>query len=116
MDNLNFKVKSAKCLGSALYDVEKKMGRTATPDEVELYLNQLKTDLKIGLEGFSSKIMLTGDKQAYSIMINIKEKNLRTELRDGDEALKEFAIKCGYKANVWQDVNLLLLGTYEALV
>ena len=32
-----------------------KEGRTATPDEVELYLNQLKTDLKIG---FSSKGML----------------------------------------------------------
>ena len=43
---------------------------------------------------------------------------LRDVMWDG--GLKEFAIKCGYKANnvisQWQDINLLLRGTYEALM
>ena len=116
-------------------------GQTATPDDVEAYLLQLKNDLKIGSEGFPSKIVLAGDKQTYSILMNLKEQKgeafewlypipgdwhllkLTAEvLRDimWDGGLKEFAIKCGYKANniisQWQDIHLLLLATYEALM
>ena len=116
-------------------------GQTATPDDVQAYLKQLKVDLKIGSEGFPNKIILAGDEQTYSIMLNVKESNGDTfdwlypipgdwhllkltaeQLRDimWDGGLKEFAIKCGYKANnvisQWQDINLLLLATYEALM
>ena len=118
-----------------------KEGQTATPDDVEAYLHQLKGDLKIGSEGFPNKIMLAGDEQTFSILISLKEQKGETfewlypipgdwhllkltaeVLRDimWDGGLKEFAIKCGYKANniisQWQDINLLLLATFEALM
>lgn len=93
-------------------------GQTATPEDVQTYLKQLKIDLKIGSEGFPPKIILAGDEQTYSIMLNIKGKNSDTfdwlypipgdwhllkltaeQLRDimWDGGLKEFAAKCGYK-------------------
>ena len=86
--------------------------------------------------------MLVGDEQTYSILLmNLKEQKKDTYqwlypvpgdwhilkltaevLRDvmWDGGLKEFAAKCGYKANniitQWQDINLLLLSTCEALM
>ena len=118
-----------------------KEGQTATPTDVKTYVNHLKTDLKIGSEGFPNKIILVGDEQIYSILMNIKEQNnddyewlcpvpgdwhmlkLTAEVLRGvmwDGGLKDFAVKCGHKANnvvtQWQDINLLLLATYEALM
>ena len=80
-------------------------------------------------------------KHSYSILMNLKEQKrdiyewlcpvpgdwhmlkLTAEvLHDAmwDGGLKEFAVKCGYKANnvitQWQDITLLLLATYEALM
>ena len=50
-------------------------GQTATLDDVETYLKQLKADLKIGSEEFPDKVIVAGDEQTYSIMMNIKETN-----------------------------------------
>ena len=47
--------------------------QTSTPDNVQAYLKQLKVDLKIGSEGFPNKIILAGDEQTYTIMLNIIE-------------------------------------------
>ena len=70
--------------------------------------------LKIGSEGFPSKIVLAGDEQTYSVLMNLREQKGETfewlypipggtakVLRDvmWDGGLKEVAIKCGYKAN-----------------
>ena len=55
-----------------------KEGQTATPNDIETYLNHLKVDLKIGSEGFPKKIMLVGDEQTYSIVMNLKEQKKDT--------------------------------------
>ena len=51
-------------------------------------------------------------------MLKLTAEVLRDAMWDG--GLKDFAVKCGYKANnvitQWQDINLLLLSTYEALM
>ena len=108
-------------------------GQTATPDDVEAYVKKLKlkADLNIGQEGFPN------DEQTYSILMNLKQNNgqtfdwlypvpgdwhmlkLTAELLCDvmwDGGLKEFATKCGHKANntitQWQDINMLL-ATYQ---
>ena len=51
-------------------------------------------------------------------MLKLTAEVLRDAMWDG--GLKDFAAKCGHKANnvvtQWQDINLLLLATYEALM
>ena len=107
--------------------------------DVEKYLTKLKQDLKIGEEGFPTKVVIGGDQQTYAIMKNLQRKYtarfrwyfavpgdwhllklvsevLRDMLWDG--GLREFSYKCGQKSipKQWQDIHLLLLATYESLL
>ena len=107
--------------------------------DVEKYLTKLKQNLKIGEQGFPTKVAIGGDQQTYAIMKNLQRKYtarfswyfavprpwhllklvsevLRDMLWDG--GLREFSYKCGQKSipKQWQDIHLLLLATYESLL
>lgn len=112
---------------------------SATKDDIVRYLNSLKHDLKIGEPNFPKIIALCGDQQTYSIIVNFKLTNpveyawfnplpgewhlmklVSEVIRDliWDGGLKQFSCACGIKGELvqWQDINIMLLGTYEALL
>ena len=111
----------------------------STIRDVKQYLTKLKSDLKIGQNGFPSKVLLCGDQHTYSIMKKLQSKyptrfswyhalpgdwhmlKLASEvLRDllWDGGLHEFSYKCGHKGTLsqWQVIHLMLISTYELLL
>ena len=116
-----------------------KEAMSGSETDVEMYLYSLKRELHIGQDGHPSHVTLAGDQQMYAIMKKLKRKHpghlawvsiipgdwhlmkltaevLRDLLWDG--GLKEFAYECGYKKQPtqWQEINLLLIATYIALL
>ena len=112
---------------------------SANKDDVHKYLNKLKLDLKVGSHTFPSYVLLCGDQQTYSIIVELKRKNpsmfswfrplpgdwhlmklvsevIRDLLWDG--GLKQFCSQCGIRGELvqWQDIHIMLLSTYEALL
>ena len=114
-------------------------GHSATKDDVIEYLKKLKYDLRIGTPPFPSCVVLCGDQQTYSIIVELRKDNptenawfhafpgdwhlmkLASEvIRDlvWDGGLKQFCGACGIKGELsqWQDIHIMLIGTYEALL
>ena len=108
-------------------------------DDVGSYLVKLKSDLKLGDEGYPKYIIVGGDQQTYAHMCNLKAKYsgrfdwvyaipgdwhimkntadlLKSILLNGGFTC--FASKCGHKGDItqWQDIHNVLVAVYEAML
>ena len=106
--------------------------------EVGAYLDKLKADLCIGMDGHPDKILLTGDQQTYKIMKDLQKQQtekykwfysypgdwhlmkLMAELFKlilWDGGLKEMCNCCGQEdITQWQDIHNLLAALHEVLL
>ena len=112
---------------------------SANKDDVTGYLTKLKEALKINSPDFPNCIVLCGDQQTYSIIVQLKKSHptmfswyyplpgnwhlmkLTSEvIRDiiWDGGLKQFCSACGIKGELsqWQDIHIMLLSAYEVLL
>ena len=107
--------------------------------DIESYLAKVKQDLKIGATGATVKVPIAGDQQTYALMKKLQKKNpdhyswmvilhgdwhmlqlLAELIRDilWDGGFKQMCSQCGYKKmpTQWQEIHLLLLALYQALL
>jgi hypothetical protein len=117
-------------------EVEPKFG------PLKAYLLQLKSDLKLQTIGYPNHILLGGDQQVYDLLKNIKKCDKKEKVKvfdfftpvpgdwhlmktlaetikavTWDGGLKQLAVKCGHRADIyqWQDIHLLLAALHETL-
>ena len=113
--------------------------RASSVEDVSKFLTNLKSDLKIGEDGYPDKCIVCGDQQTYVIMQNLIKKypddfkwilpqpghwhllklaaeTLRDLLWDG--GLHDLAKECGHHKDLvqWRDVHRMLLGLHESLL
>ena len=107
--------------------------------DIAAYLAKVKHDLNIGQPGFPAKVPLAGDQQTYALMKKLQSQHpdqyswvvvlhgdwhmlqlLAEILRDilWDGGFRQMCAQCGYKKTPtqWQDLHLLLLALYQALL
>ena len=114
-------------------------GHSANKDDISQYLKKLKLDIKVGDPNFPSCVILCGDQQTYSIVVQLKMSQpnmynwfypfpgdwhtmklcsevIRDMLWDG--GLKQFCNACFLKGELhqWQDIHIMLLSVYETLL
>ena len=116
-----------------------KEAKSSSIHDIACYLQDLKTDLKIGEEGYPSKVVLGGDQQTYSLLKNLMKKYPDTFnwiipmigdwhlLKLASECIKSIiwngglhhiGIECGHLKDVhqWRDIHNLLIGLHESLI
>ena len=107
--------------------------------DIEGYLSKIKRDLHIGQPGYPEKVALAGDQQTYALMKELQRQHpthyrwmvvlhgdwhtlklvaemIRDILWDG--GFRQLCSECGHKKlpTQWQEVHMLLLALYQALL
>ena len=107
-------------------------GHSGSGDDMGAFLDKLKKNLRIGVDGYPKYVIIGGDQQTYSITKNLKVKYsdhydwmypvpgdwhlmktaaevIKYVLQDG--GFKHFSGKCGHKGDIsqWQDIHNVLV-------